>query len=96
MIRKLLVNLIWKNPLSRYGRMPSQKLILRLLAVLVILLTIYAPVELTRVVVTSILFIGKLEVLRNIWQIQVAEVAFIWVSYTIAVVLVWKLAKEGD
>ena len=70
-------------------------MIKKLLVLLIVLLTIVAPIELTRIIITSILFIGKLEVLRNIWQIQVAEVAFIWVSYTVAVVLIWKLAKEA-
>ena len=70
-------------------------MIRRLSVLLVVLLTIVAPIELTRIIITSILFIGKLEVLRNIWQIQVAEVAFIWVSYLAAMFLVCQLAKEA-
>ncbi len=51
---------------------------------LVVGLTIYAPIELTRVIVLSWEYYG---LLPGLWF----EIAFIWVGYVVGMSLAWRL-----
>ena len=66
-------------------------MIKKLFFLLVVMLTIYAPCELTRVILTANLIIGKVDILRLLVREQIVEVAFIWVGYVAAMMLVWRL-----
>lgn len=59
-------------------------LILKLLFLLVVMFTLYAPIELTRVITLSWEYYG---LLPELWF----EIAFIWVLYVAAMILVWRL-----
>ena len=54
---------------------------------LICVLTLYAPVELTRVILDWSAPIG-----RPVWHFML-EIAFIWVAYLIGMVLVYKRIK---
>ena len=54
---------------------------------LICVLTIYAPVELTRVILVGLEFWS-----RPVWHFML-EIAFIWVAYLIAMILVYKRTK---
>lgn len=69
-----------------------KKRILKKLSPLVCVLTVYAPIEITRIIVIN-------EHIRNIhtdtrplWQFT-TEIIFIWVSYVLAMVLVYMLVR---
>ena len=74
-------------------------MIRRLSVLLVVLLTIYAPIELTRISLGARGVVGNLAA----WKLAtlglrpteyVPEVIFIWTFYLSAMILVWRLAWQ--
>ena len=63
-----------------------------LLLVLVCVLTVYAPLELTRVIVLSELIL-RLHPEIEVWQF-ILEIALIWVLYFTGMAIVWKSLKR--